>query len=343
MKDDFSYPSYGETTQKFNSGFFRYFFPFLIVCIAIVIIIFITVSRPPVSFQKDTLVTVYSGMSTTDAATVLKGSTIVRSDKWLRFILATRWKGKPIVVGDYIFEKPQSVFSIAYRITHGIYGNSRVKVTFPEGITIKNMGDILTKVIPQFPVSDFLEKAKQQEGFLFPDTYYFFRTMSADQVIKVLSDQFEKKMNQFSSAFVNDSTIEQLYGKSRSRKDIIIMASILEREANNPDEAKVISGILWKRMQKNMPLQVDATFLYTLNKGSSSLTLNDLQKDSPYNTYTRTGLPVGPIGNPGIEMIDAALHPVDSEFYYYLHDKQGVVHYGKNFQEHLKNKRMYLK
>ena len=136
------------------------------VCIAIVIIIFIAISRPPVSFQKDTLVTVYSGMSTTDAATVLKGSTIVRSDKWLRFILATRWKGKPIVVGDYIFEKPQSVFSIAYRITHGIYGNSRVKVTFPEGITVKNMGDILTKVIPQFPVSDFLEKAKQQEGFL---------------------------------------------------------------------------------------------------------------------------------------------------------------------------------
>lgn len=343
MQDDFSYPSYDETTQKLNSGFFRYVVSFLLICIGVALIIIITVSRPPLTFQKDALVTIYSGMTTTDAATVLQGSHVVRSDKWLRLILATRWKNKPIVVGDYIFEKPQSVFSIAYRITHGIYGNSRIKVTFPEGITIKNMSDILTKAVPTFPVSDFLEKAQPQEGFLFPDTYYLFRTMSADNVIKLMSDQFEKKVAKFSNEFTNGSTVAQLYGKSRSRKDIITMASILEREANNPEEAKVISGILWKRMQKNMPLQVDATFLYTLNKGSSNLTLNDLQKDSPYNTYTRTGLPAGPIGNPGIEMIDAALHPVNSDYYYYLHDEQGNVHYGKSYQEHLKNKRTYLK
>lgn len=343
MQDDFSNSLNNETTPKLNSGFFRYLFSFGLVCFGILVIVFITISRPPKNFQKDTLITVYSGMSTTDAATVLQGNSIVRSDKWLRLILSTRWKSKPIVVGDYIFEKPQSVFSIAYRITHGVYGNSRIKVTFPEGITVKNMADILTKVMPTFPVSDFIEKAREREGFLFPDTYYFFRTMSADQVIKLLSAQFEKKMTRFSTEFSNGTTTLPIYGKTRSENDIIIMASILEREANNPDEAKVISGILWKRMQKNIPLQVDATFLYTLNKGSSNLTLNDLQKDGPYNTYTRTGLPAGPIGNPGIEMIDAALHPVSSEYYYYLHDNQGMIHYGKSYQDHLKNKKMYLK
>jgi UPF0755 protein len=332
---------YEPTTPK-SSGLFRYVVIIGAVVAMIILLAFANNVRPPKDFKKDTLTTVYSGMTTQDLATVLKSNNIIRSEKIFRLILSMRWNAKPIMVGDYIFEKPQPSFSVAYRITHGIYGNSRIKVTFPEGISVKNMADILLKNIPEFPVVDFLSTAQSKEGYLFPDTYYFFRTMSADQIISVISAQFEKEMKVFSDDIVDGKTVKEIYGKTRTLKDVITMASILEREANGKDEAKVISGILWKRMQKNMPLQVDATFLYTIQKGSSALTQTDLRTDGPYNTYTRTGLPVGPIGNPGTVMIEAALHPVESPYWYYLHDNNGGIHYAKTYQDHLQNKRKYL-
>ncbi len=332
-----------ETTTQNNFGLFRYVLILGAIIAMIILLTFANTVRAPEDFKKDTLITVYSGMTTQDLATVLQSNHVIRSEKLFRLILSMRWNTKPVMVGDYIFEKPQPAFTVAYRITHGIYGNSRIKVTFPEGISVKNMADILLKNIPGFPVADFLAAAQPQEGFFFPDTYYFFRTMSAEQVISVISAQFTKEMKAFSDDLVDGKTINPIYGKVRSLKDIITMASILEREANGKDEAKVISGILWKRIQKNMPLQVDATFLYSIQKGSSALTQADLRTDGPYNTYTRTGLPVGPIGNPGTVMIDAALHPTDSPYWYYLHDSNGVIHYAKTYQDHLKNKRQYLK
>lgn len=331
-----------ETTQQ-PIGLFRYVVILGSIIAMILFLWFVSSVRPSANFTPDTIVTVYSGMTTQDLANVLETNHIVRSSKLFRLILSTRWNDKSVMVGDYIFEKPQPLFTVAYRITHGIYGNSRIKVTFPEGISVKNMSDILFKNIPNFPVVDFLEKAQSKEGFLFPDTYYFFRTMSAEQVVDVASNQFEKEMKAFGGDIQNGITTQSIYGKNRTLKDIITMASILEREANSADEAKIISGILWKRMQKNMPLQVDATFLYSIQKGSASLTKNDLQTDGPYNTYTRTGLPIGPIGNPGTSMINAALHPIDSPYWYYLHDSQGMVHYAKTYQEHLNNKNKYLK
>ena len=332
-----------ETTQKNNSGLFHYIFITLAVFAFCALLVIAYFSKAPSNFQKDTLITVYSGMTTKDLGTVLESQGVIRSEKWFRLILSMRWKNEPIRVGDYIFEKPQPVFSVAYRVTHGIYGNSRIKVTFPEGISVRAMGEILLKNIPGFAIADFLSKTQSQEGYLFPDTYYFFRTMSADQIIEIISNQFDSKLKSFDDLFQGDVTKNDIYGKKRTTKEIITMASILEREANNGDEAKIISGILWKRIQKNMPLQVDATFLYTINKGSNSLTIADLRKDGPYNTYTRTGLPAGPIGNPGEIMIRAALEPVDSPYWYYLHDSKGDIHYAKTYQEHLKNKQKYIK
>jgi len=330
------------TTQK-TFGLFRSILIILAILAMIALLTFSSTIRAPEDFKKDTLITVYSGMATQDLATILESNHVIRSEKLFRLILSMRWNDKPIMVGDYIFEKSQPAFTIAYRVTHGIYGNSRIKITFPEGISVKNMADILLKNIPDFPVADFLASAQPQEGYFFPDTYYFFRTMSADQVISVISAQFTKEMKAFETDLVNEKTVNPIYGKVRTLKDIITMASILEREANGKDEARVISGILWKRIQKNMPMQVDATFLYSIQKGSSALTQTDLKTDGPYNTYTRTGLPVGPIGNPGTVMIDAALHPTDSPYWYYLHDDKGGIHYAKTYQEHLKNKKLYIR
>ena len=121
------------------------------------------------------------------------------------------------------------------------------------------------------------------------------------------------------------------------------MASILEKDANGREDARVISGILWKRFDAGMRLQADATLSYILGKESKHLTLSDLKTDSPYNTYLHTGLPAGPIGNPGMETLRAAILPEVSPYWYYLHDGEGVVHYAKNFAEHERNRRLYLK
>ena len=106
---------------------------------------------------------------------------------------------------------------------------------------------------------------------------------------------------------------------------------------------KIISGILWKRIGMNMPLQVDAPFLYILGKTSAELTLADLKKDSPYNTYVNRGLPIGPIGNPGFSALRAAVFPASSPYLYYLSDNEGIMHYAKTFEEHKANKEKYLR
>lgn len=333
-----------EFTPKKSSGFFRYFFIGLISCIVLMFVTIAILSRPPKNFTPDTVVTIYPGMLSRDLAEVLKESNIIRSPDWFRVLLSARFNKKPIVVGDYIFEKPETVFSVLYRINRGIYGNGQVRVTFPEGVTIEQMSEILGRSLPDFNVGEFLIKTKDQEGFLFPNTYFFFRTTSVDQVINSLQQESLRVQNKFSSFFnKNELTKNELGGKQRTWKEVIAMASILEKEAYNAEEAKVIAGILWKRIESGMPMQVDATFLYTHQKGSSNLTLKDLRTDNPYNTYTRKGLPIGPINNPGEAMISATLNPEDSDFWYYLHDDTGAIRYGKTHDDHVANKRKYLR
>mgnify|MGYP001018427620 CR=1 FL=1 len=146
------------TTQK-TFGLFRSILIILAILAMIALLTFSSTIRAPEDFKKDTLITVYSGMATQDLATILESNHVIRSEKLFRLILSMRWNDKPIMVGDYIFEKSQPAFTIAYRVTHGIYGNSRIKITFPEGISVKNMADILLKNIPDFPVADFLASA----------------------------------------------------------------------------------------------------------------------------------------------------------------------------------------
>ncbi len=333
-----------EIIQKKPSGFFRYIFLLMwLLCIG-TIISFVLWVRAPKDFTPDSIITVYSGMSSKDLSQVLETGNIIQSGQLFRFFLSTKLNQKPIIAGDYIFEKPQNIFTILHRINHGTYGNGRIKVTFPEGITIKQMSEILSEKIPGFNTAEFLISAQKKEGFLFPNTYYFFRTSNAEQVVNAMLLESDKVKKQFVDFFdENWITKDLIYGKKRTWNEIVIMASILEREAKNSDEAKVIAGILWKRMQQEMPLQVDATFLYTLQKRSKDLTLNDLRSDGPYNTYTRQGLPVGPIGNPGKLMIESALQPQDSPYLFYLHGTNGKIYYGKTHDDHVKNKSLYLK
>ena len=120
------------------------------------------------------------------------------------------------------------------------------------------------------------------------------------------------------------------------------MASILEREAHDLEDRRMIADVLWRRLELGMPLQVDATFLYTLGKTTFDLTDADLEGDDPYNTYVNKGLPPGPIGSPSLESILAAVTPIKSDYLYYLADKNNVTYYSETYEEHLQKKRKYL-
>lgn len=310
----------------------KWFFVIGILLVVVLGISSIYAMRAPASFEPGSIVTIPPGVSTKTTAEILAARHIIRSPGLFQVFVGLSMNNK-VIAGDFQFDKRVSLIKVFRMVTQGDFGGTQVKITIPEGSSYREIADIVSQNIPGWNRDEFLVKAKNKEGYLFPDTYIVFRSLSVDAFIERLSDEYVKKITPLESVIA---------ASGKSREDIIIMASLLEKEAKNAQEAQVISGILWKRIRIGMPLQVDASFLYTLGKTSAQLTLADLQKDGPYNTYTRKGLPVGPIGNPGIAMIEAALNPQPSPYLYYLHDNQGKIRYATTYQEHLENKRKYL-
>ena len=232
--------------------------------------------------------------------------------------------------GSYYFSQPMSIPSIVSLITSDL---AERKIRIREGWTNFEIASYLQEegIVSK---RDFLNVTTNTEGYLFPDTYLIFQNTSARDFVKKMQDEFNNKIAQFKV---------EIEKKKIPLKDIIIMASIIEKESAGYEDRTIISGILWKRLKNNRPLQVDATLSYLLGKESKDLTTDDLRIDSPYNTYRYLGLPVGPIGNPGLEAIKAALYPQDSPYWFYLHDAKGKAYYAKTFEEHIANKNKYLR
>jgi UPF0755 protein len=185
-------------------------------------------------------------------------------------------------------------------------------VTIKEGMDNEDIGKLLADKLPSFRKDLFVASTYNKQGYLFPDTYYLYSLDTTDELVKKLSDNFDLKIK---------SVLSQIEASGKSLDDIITMASILEGEASGKEDIGIISGILWKRISMGMPLQVDVD----------------------KTTYRNKGLPIAPINNPGLLSIKAALNPIDSPYLYYLHDKDGKVHYATAFDEHKKNISRYLK
>ncbi len=240
------------------------------------------------------------------------------------------------VAGDYYFGSRKSVFTVAKRIAFGDFKLVPIKVTFAEGETVAEMSRVCASLLPKCDAKAFEADARAREGYLFPDTYFFSPVSSAEDVVLALSNMFVKKTKNLRDRISSS-------GNARSFDQIVIMASVIEKEAGSDAERGIISGILWKRIDHHIALGVDAAFAYILHKSSSELTLKDLKIDSPFNTYTHLGLPPSAIGNAGLASLSAALNPEPSPYWYYLHDKNGTIHYAKNFAEHKANKAKFLK
>jgi UPF0755 protein len=168
------------------------------------------------------------------------------------------------------------------------------------------------------------------EGYLYPDTYYFSTKESAQKIIDKMTRNFDAHFPQ--ELFDNQKGAANQNGTARSKRDIVIMASILEKEVAANEDKKIVAGILWKRLDQKLPLQVDSSGHYFLAESAGMI----------YNTYQNIGLPTGPICNPSEESIKAALDPTGTDYWYFLSTRDGKIIYARTLSEHLINKAKYI-
>jgi UPF0755 protein len=206
---------------------------------------------------------------------------------------------------------------------------SEVQVTIPEGFTNDQIKVRLVDAFPDFDQVAWDKQTKNLEGSLFPDTYRFSKTVSVDEIVQKMRSTLDRRLAE--------------KGLVEISNDTLIMASIIEKEVQTPEDMKRVAGILFNRMKIGMPLQVDSTLTYINQKTSATLTSADLKTDSPYNTYTRKGLPPTPICNPGINAILAVLNPTPSKDFYFLTTKDNTVIYAQTHDQHVANKQKYLR
>jgi len=239
-----------------------------------------------------------------------------------------------IQAGTYQLESNELVKDIINRFNTGDVSNDELSITYPEGFTVSQMAartaakDIGTE-------AEFLNQAKDLEGYLFPDTYRVFADDTPADVIKRMRANFDQKLT--------DDLLADIEKSGRTMEEVIIMASIVEREVQTDADMAKVAGALWARFDDGVGLAADATVRYALNKWDDPLTVQDLQIESPYNTRRFAGLPPGPISNPGLRAIIAAIRPEKSDFYYYLSAPSGETIFSKTLEEHNLNKAKYLR
>lgn len=254
--------------------------------------------------------------------------------------------------GVYRLEKGEKIKTIVSRFSAGDVNPAELTLTFPEGFTLRQIAErtaargigtrpaFLAAALPPDYIDDYpylgeIPTDRGLEGYLFPDTYRVFPDDTPSDIIRRLLANFEQK-------FTSELRVEAAT-QNRTVDQIVTMASIIEREVQKDEDMALVSGILWKRVNDGVGLDADATIRYALDKWDDPLTFEDLQTDSPYNTRKWRGLPPGPISNPGLRALIAAVRPQDSDYYYYLSAPDGQTIFSKTLAEHNLNKAKYLR
>ncbi|KKQ29820.1 MAG: hypothetical protein US48_C0006G0004 [Candidatus Levybacteria bacterium GW2011_GWA2_37_36] len=238
-----------------------------------------------------------------------------------------------IQAGDFRLSPSMTAQEIAQNLTHGTLD---IWTTIPEGKRATEIAEILEKNMPTYQDS-WKNILVQNEGYLFPDTYLIPKDADIGMIVKQMRETFDQK---FLTIDTNNSKL--------TKSQITILASLIEREAITNAEKPIIAGILLNRLRQEIALQVDSTIQYAKGKNAINkkwwepVTLEEYKSVvSRYNTYLVTGLPPGPISNPGLEALRAAANPTDTNYFYYLHDKNRQIRYAKTLQEHNANIEKY--
>jgi UPF0755 protein len=239
-----------------------------------------------------------------------------------------------IQAGNFNLSPSMTAQEIAQNLTHGSFD---IKILIIEGKRATEIAEILKEKIATYNPSWAYELVLN-EGYLFPETYYISKDASIERIIKQMRNTFDQN---FAKIDISNSKL--------TKSQIVILASLIEREAITDVEKPIIAGILMNRLNAGIPLQVDATIQYAKGKNLSNgkwwepVMIEEYKSVvSDYNTYLHAGLPPGPISNPGLEALRAAAAPADTNYLFYLHDKNGQIHYAKTSSEHGANIEKYL-
>ena len=283
---------------------------------------------PDTDFPTESTITIEPGMSVSTITALLAEQNIVKSDQLLYAILVLEDYSTKIKASTYRFSEPLTTKEVAERLATGEFSNDLTTVTIPEGFSVREIDSFLPDSLVDSEVFQVAD-----EGFLFPDTYFVPSTFTAADLRTLMQETLRERLAEIEYASSSTYTTEEL----------ITFASLVEREANTPESMRLVAGILQNRLDIGMALQVDASVAYGLKKSGTLLTREDLTIDGPYNTYTRAGLPIGPIANPGLEAIKAVLNPEPSEYFYYITGNDGNFYYATTLDEHNLNVARYLR
>ncbi len=300
----------------------------------------------------------------------LEKEEIIKNRFLFNFYVFLKGSQKNLQAGEYFLSPSMSIADIAQKIISGDIIEETI--TIPEGWNLRDIGwyfenkgmfqaEELFELVG-FPLIDYSKvtdlpqpkdfssdydflkdkpKNISLEGYLFPDTYYIKEQRAEsneqrlEEIVRKMLDNFDKKLNQELRNEINQ--------QGKTIFEIVTMASLLEKEVRIFEDKNIVSGILWKRLKNNIPLQVDATITYITGKKTTKVSKQETQIDSSYNTYKYGGLPLGPISNPGLETILAAVYPESSDYWYYLSTPEGETIFSKTLEEHNIAKAKYLK
>lgn len=337
----------------------RLIFLVLLVCLSTWLWYRLELRPVDAASKKEVGFVIAKGESVNAIAAHLAQAGLIRSPLAMKWYVKMHAVQSTLQAGTYTLRVSQSVPDIITELQAGKV--DEISITIPEGYTVADIdalmaakgfgksGDITHCARTcDFSTFDFLPThaftagvdlpiGTRLEGYLFPDTY----KISTSQYVPKFF--LERLLGTFRKKVVTDRS-DDIAASGHSLQDIVIMASLIEEETRHDSERPTVAGILWKRLSAPMPLGVDATVRYGVQKPrATALTATDLDADTLYNSRKRSGLPPTPIANAGLSAIDAALHPQASAFWYYLHDADGTIHYAKTNDEHNRNKLKYLR
>ncbi len=318
------------------------------------------------NYDTKSVFTVVQGESFDEIAENLEKSGLIRSQLFFKAYAWEKGSAGKIKAGEYELSPAMSILEIIAALTNGKTVSREVTVLIKEG---ENLDDIAASLERQglFAKDDFFKAAGYpkvdyrqavnypepldltmkysflsdkpkyfgMEGYLFPDTYRFFKDSTPEVAMLKMLDNFDRKLNR--------ELREEIRKQGKTVYEILTMASLLEKEVQTEDDMKVVAGIFWNRIKIGQPLQSCATLAYILGVQKTQYSLEDTNIDSPYNTYRNQGLPPGPIGNPGLKAIRAAIYPTYTEYNYFLTAGDGRTVFAKTFEEHVRNKEKYLR
>lgn len=309
---------------------------FFILLGIVIIALGYEIRAPHTAFLGTKKIEIVPGLGSRKIGALLKREGIIRSKWALVIYVSLRNEASDLKPGIYAFDDRAIITDIAKDL---VAGAPEQTVTIPEGWDIKEIGVYLEQagIVRQKDFDAIVgpnATSAGLEGYLFPDTYRFSAGTPAEQVATKMLKNFDIKFS--------DDLRQETLRQHRTIHEVITMASLIEKEAALDADRETVSGILWKRLGLGIPLQVDATLIFLTGRKTAKVLYADTAIDSPYNTYKYRGLPKGPIANPGVSAIRAALHPKKSPYLYYLSTPEGRIIFSRTLEEHNVTKAKYI-